>query len=215
MDSNDIQLAQYESLREEIKRAKQHMFSLMGFITLLVPAIKLIEDKISLESLMIFVPVIITAVSFIYLSLQHEMYRCGLYIKEVLEKSLFNKENYEGWETWLENGNSISAYDYRRADKYLHFSFIAICLIYFLISFALSSDYLAQMDKSKVLQIIPMIWTIRVSFIPQMISIFNTVLFGFTFYILITRSVTGTNKQSIIKWIKHKRESRWCKAIDN
>lgn len=125
MDKAEFMKLQYQTLREEIKDAKARIFKLVGFGIVVVPASHSLSKVYNLEILMTFVPLLVIVVTLLYLSDNHAIMRCGLYIRLHVEKEF---PDLIGWERWLDEPGEL---DPRTVDRYINYCFYVLFVVYY------------------------------------------------------------------------------------
>lgn len=116
---------QYQTLREEIRETKARIFRTLAFGLTVVPAAQFIADKFEIDAVIVSMPLLVIVVSFLYLSENHALMRCGRFIRLEIEPRI---PNVVGWEGWL---TTPDEYEKRSVDRYLTYSFTLLYFLYF------------------------------------------------------------------------------------
>jgi hypothetical protein len=124
MDDEDFLLAQFTTLREEIKETKARIFKTLGFGIAIVPAAHYLGQAHDIDVIVIALPVLVLVVGLMYLSENNAVMRCGRYIGEKIEP----RTDVVGWEEWL---STPDVFKKRTVDRYLFSSFYLLFLVYY------------------------------------------------------------------------------------
>jgi len=134
MDDNDFLLAQFSTLREEIKETKARIYRTLGFGITAVPTAHYLAQSYNIDILAITLPILVLVVGLMYLSENHSLMRCGRYIREQIE----SHTNVIGWEEWL---STPDIFKKRAVDIFLFYSFYILFLMYYMSSLFLTAKF--------------------------------------------------------------------------
>ena len=140
MTKEDFLKMQYQALREEILATQRRSFQTLGFGALSIPAAGYLAQVHNVPALSLTVPLLVIGIALLYLADNHGVMRCGVYIKEHIEKELL-KDGAVGWETWLERGQKSGT---RRTERYTSWCFYLLFLLYFIAAVFMAWAYMAS-----------------------------------------------------------------------
>ncbi len=144
MEKQDFLKLQFETLRKEIEATKDRIFKLVGFGVITVPAAHFFSQVYKLDVVLISIPILVIVISLLYLSENHDLMRCGRYIRLHIEPEI---KDFIGWENWLEK---VDEFEKRSVDKFVSYCFYILFSVYFI-----GSIYIATKFVLKTYGIIP------------------------------------------------------------
>jgi hypothetical protein len=141
-------LWQYQSLREEIKETKSRAYRTLTIGFAVLPAAELLGDKIKESAFISIVPFLIMIFAMIYLSQNHEVMRCGRFIRVYIEPRV---PSVPGWETYLESDRLCpdAHTNSRTVDRYIIYAFYGVFLLYYMISSVMAVEWIQDHANSK------------------------------------------------------------------
>lgn len=139
--------AQYQSLREEIKDSKNRSFQTLTIGFTLLPAAQVLGLKIESSAFIVIIPLLIITFAMIFLSQNHEIMRCGRFIRICIEPRV---SKVPGWETYLESERLCNNSDFntRTVDQYIIYAFYVLFFIYYLTASILGVVWISKYKSS-------------------------------------------------------------------
>lgn len=138
---------QYQSLREEIKETKNRAYRTLTIGFAILPGAELLGDKIKQTAFIAVIPILIITFAMIFLSQNHEIMRCGRFIRICIEPR-FKSE--PGWETYLESEKLCDDVhtNTRTVDRYLIYAFYGIFFVYYLMASFMAIGWIHESSKA-------------------------------------------------------------------
>jgi|ERR1700730_4829276 len=149
MTRSEFLKSEYETLREEIKTSKNHMFTLavgalVGIPTAYSFAEKTVAEKPDTHVGLVFsLPLLICVIMLLYLSETFAVMRAGRYIRLHIEPKIVdaNDPPFKGWEHWLEEfPRPLTKPSRRLVDQFLTFFFYIMFVFYYVMSATLATN---------------------------------------------------------------------------
>lgn len=136
----DFTVAEFESLRVEVKETKARMFRLSGIAFVGAPSTYFAAQVYDVGFLTLFLPILIAILLTTYMAESAALMRCGEYIRTAIEPRVERPEGIRGgWETWLEQERR-----HRRHDRMNSFNHYAVFALLFLASVFVAMNLLSQ-----------------------------------------------------------------------
>jgi len=126
---------QYQSLREEIRETKARIARILVFGVTVVPAAQFLADAYKIDVVIVSMPLLVVVISFLYLSENHALMRCGRFIRLEIENRI---DGVVGWENWL---TTPAEYEKRSVDRFVTYSFYLLYFLYFAASVFLACRF--------------------------------------------------------------------------
>lgn len=121
----DFAVAEFNSLRTEIKETKARMFRLSGIALVGAPSSYFASQVYDLGLLTLFLPILIALLLTSYLAESTALMRAGEYIRTAIEPRVDRPRGVSGgWETWLEEEKRYRRHD--RLNSFNHYVFFAL-----------------------------------------------------------------------------------------
>ena len=135
MEPQDFLKIEYESLREEIKDAKDRTFKTLVLGVMAVPATQSLAKVYEIDALALALPLLVLVFALLYLAENHTIMRCGRYIRLHIEPRV---PDVTGWETWL---TTPDGFEKRSVDRHLKYSFYTLFGVYYAGSIFLAARF--------------------------------------------------------------------------
>lgn len=119
-------MLQYQTLRKEIETTKERTFKIIEFGIIAVPLGYFVAQTYKIEFVLIPIPFLAIVIALLYLSENHNMMRCGRYIRLHIEPEI---PEVIGWEAWLEKPGALGQ---RTSDKFVSFCVYLLFSVYFI-----------------------------------------------------------------------------------
>ena len=130
MNTDEFMRNQYQSLRDEIRESKAHIFWLLIVGMLLVMAAGYLAAEHPSAFANAAIPILLLALLLAFISEQNNIARAGRYLREVVEPRI---QDLTCWEHWLE-----SKHELREVDHAFVIGFNVIFMTFFAISTSLT-----------------------------------------------------------------------------
>jgi hypothetical protein len=137
VDPDQFLRAEYETLRLEIKEAKDRTFKTLVLGVTLVPTAQFLAHTYNIDVLTIAMPLLVLVFGLLYLAENHTMMRCGRYIREHIECRV---EGILGWEHWL---TTPDLFEKRSVDRLLVRAFYVLFGVYYVVAVFIASRFVA------------------------------------------------------------------------
>lgn len=152
-------ISQYQSLREEIKDTKARAYRSLTIGFAILPGAEALGAKLQESMFITVVPALIIVFAMLFLSQNHEIMRCGRFIRTCIEPRV---QAVPGWETYLESERlCIDVHtNTRTVDRYMIYAFYGLFFIYYLMSSVLAVNWIESHINMKYMSsVVAMIYT--------------------------------------------------------
>ena len=146
MNTDEFLKSQYQTLRDEIRESKAHIFWLLiaGMFLVLVAGYLAAEYPSAFANAAI--PILLLALMLTFISEQNNIARAGRYLREVIEPRI---QDLTCWEHWLE-----SKHQFREVDHAFVIGFSTVFMVFFAISTSLTLWQLVLRGQEKYVWVV-------------------------------------------------------------